>query len=165
MKYALDKGAHSVYALQYHFVQCIKYRKPALSETKVCDYLTMKVREISETFEVEVLNIECDIDHYHMIFKAKPTLDIPKYINAIKTITSREIKRNFPEIQKYIWGEAFWSKSYFLATTGQVTLDMLKKYVEGQKVKRAAHKKDQDIPNWRSGKSIVDTFRAVQVTL
>ena len=139
MNYTLDKGAHSVYALQYHFVQCIKYRKPALTDIKVCEYLKMKVKEISETFEVDVLNIECDVDHYHMIFKAKPTLEIPKYINAIKTITSREIKRNFPETKKYIWGVAFWSRSYFLATTGQVTLEMLKRYVDGQKEKHATH--------------------------
>ena len=142
MNYKLDKGSHSVYALQYHFVQCIKYRRPALTDTKVCDLLKEKVHEISQTFEVEVLNIECDVDHYHMIFKARPTLDIPKYINAIKTITSREIRRNFPEIQKYLWEDAFWSRSYFLATTGQVTLEMLKKYVEGQKEKHAAHAKD-----------------------
>ena len=142
MNYKLDKGSHSVYALQYHFVQCIKYRRPALTDTKVCDLLKEKVHEISQTFEVEVLNIECDVDHYHMIFKARPTLDIPKYINAIKTITSREIRRNFPEIQKYLWEDAFWSRSYFLATTGQVTLEMLKKYVEGQKEKHAAHAQD-----------------------
>jgi len=65
-----------------------------------------------------------------MIFKAKQTLDIPKYINAIKTISSRQIRRNFPEVKEKLWKEAFWSRSYFLATTGQVTLDMLKKYVE-----------------------------------
>ena len=81
-----------------------------------------------------------------MLFKGKPTLDIPKYINAIKTITSREIRRNYSEIQKILWGDAFWSKSYFLATTGQVTLEMLKKYVDGQKVKRnAANAKGQNI--------------------
>lgn len=135
MKYELDKGAHSVYALQYHFVQCIKFRQPALSNVAICDYLKDKIREISENFNVEVLNIECDVDHYHMIFKSKPTLDIPKYINAIKTTTSREIKRNFPEIRKFIWKESFWSRSYFLATTGQVTLEALKKYVDGQKEK------------------------------
>jgi putative transposase len=69
-------------------------------------------------------------------------LNIPKYINAIKTITSREIKRNFPDTKKYIWGNSFWSRSYFLTTTGQVTLEMLKKYVDGQKEKHAAHKQD-----------------------
>jgi len=128
----LDKGCHSVYALQYHFVQCVKFRKKVLDNEDIIDLLKRKVREISKTFEVEVLNIECDKDHFHMIFKAKPTLEIPKYLNALKTITSREIRRNFPEVKKKLCGDVFWSPSYFLTTTGQVTLDILKKYVEGQ---------------------------------
>ena len=131
MKYKLDKGCHSVYAIQYHFVQCIKYRKKVLSEN-ITDLLKTKIYEISDTFDVNVLNIESDKDHFHMIFKATPKLDIPKYINAIKTISSREIQRNFPEVKQQLWNGAFWSRSYFLATTGQVTLDVLKRYVENQ---------------------------------
>jgi len=131
MKYDLDKGAHSVYALQYHLVQVVKYRRKVLGGS-IVDFLKQKIREISENFQVEVLNLECDKDHFHMIFKAKPTLDIPRYINAIKTITSREIQRRFPEVKVKLWKGVFWSPSYFLATTGQVTLDVLKKYVEDQ---------------------------------
>lgn len=132
MKYKLDRGAHSVYALQYHLVQVVKYRRKALENERVVDLLKQKVREISQRFGVGVLDIECDKDHFHMIFKAGPTLDIPRYINAVKTITSREIRRNFPEVKRRLWKGVFWSPSYFLATTGQVTLDVLKKYVEGQ---------------------------------
>ncbi len=80
----LDKGAHSVYALQYHFVQVVKYRRKVFEDERVIDFLKKKIREISESLGVSVLNIECDKDHFHMIFKAKPTLDIPRYINAIK---------------------------------------------------------------------------------
>jgi len=130
--YDLDKGSHSVYALQYYLLQCIKHRKKALVNEQIIDLLKTKINEISETFKVDVLNIECDKDHFHMLFKTKPTLDIPKYMNALKTITSREIQRNFPEIKKLIWNDALWSPSYFLATTGQVTLDQLKQYVENQ---------------------------------
>ena len=68
-----------------------------------------------------------------MLFKAKPTCDLPKYINTVKTITSREIRKTYPEVKKFLWQDKFWSSSYFLATTGQVTLEMLKKYVEQQK--------------------------------
>jgi putative transposase len=67
-----------------------------------------------------------------MIFTSKPTLDIPKYINTLKTITSREIRKEFPGIKSLLWEDTFWSRSYFIATTGQVTLDILKKYVESQ---------------------------------
>lgn len=132
MDYKLDKGAHSVYALQYHFVQVVKYRRDVFDNDKIIDFLKQKTKEISTTFSIEIIDQECDKDHIHIIFKAKPTLDIPKYLNALKTITSREIKRNFPEIKKKLWKEMFWSRSYFLATTGQVTLDQLKKYVDNQ---------------------------------
>jgi len=132
MIYKLDKGSHSVYALQYHFVQCIKYRRKVLTDENIIDLLRTKINEISKTFRVDVLNMECDKDHFHLLFKAKPTLDMPKYLNAIKTISSREIRRKFPKIKKKLWEDTFWSRSYFLATTGQVTLDQLKKYVESQ---------------------------------
>jgi len=132
MSYKLDKGCHSVYALQYHLVQCVKYRRQVLVGDKIIDLLKRKIHELSETFSVEILNIECDRDYFHMLFKSKPTLVIPKFVNAIKTITSREIQRNFPEVKEKLWKGSFWSRSYFLATTGQVTLDQLKKYVERQ---------------------------------
>jgi len=128
----LTHGSHSVHALQYHLVQCVKYRKKALVDPKVIDHLKMKVNEISETFDVDVLNVECDKDHFHLLFRAKPTLDIPKYLNALKTITSRTIRQKFPELKKILWGDHFWSPSYFIASSGQVTLDQLKKYVEEQ---------------------------------
>lgn len=139
MRYDLDKGAHSVYSLQYHFIQCVKYRRDIFSDDRICDLLKTKLREISITFEVDILNIECDVDHFHMIFKSKPTLNIPKYINSFKTISSREIRRNFPKVKEVLWNDAFWSRSYFIATTGQVTLDALKQYVDNQEVKRHAH--------------------------
>ena len=61
-----------------------------------------------------------------MIFNAKPTLNIPKYLNTIKCITSREIQRNFIKLKS----KAFWSPSYFLATSGQVTLEAQKEYID-----------------------------------
>ncbi len=132
MKYRLDKGAHSVYALYYHLILVIKYRRKVFTNDKIIDFLKQKIHEISETHEVEILAIETDQDHVHMLFKANPTLNIPKYINTLKTITSREIRRNFPEVKEKLWRNAFWSPSYFLATSGQVTLDVLKAYVESQ---------------------------------
>jgi len=132
MEYKLDKGAHSVYALQYHLVQVVKYRREVFINDDIVDFLKQKTKEISSTFEVEIINQECDKDHVHIIFKAKPTLNIPKYLNALKTITSREIRRNFPEVKQKLWKDAFWSPSYFLTTTGQTTLDQLKKYVDNQ---------------------------------
>ncbi|HXX06092.1 MAG TPA: IS200/IS605 family transposase [Candidatus Bathyarchaeia archaeon] len=141
MKYNLDKGSHSVYSLHYHFVQCVKYRRKALTNPELIDFLKSKIYSISENFEVEVLDIECDEDHFHMIFTGKPTLQLSKYINAIKTITSREIRKRYPEVKELLWKDSFWSRSYFVATTGQVTLSVLKQYVENQR-KHGTNEKD-----------------------
>ncbi len=86
------------------------------------DFLKQKIHEISETFEVEILAIECDEDLVHILFKGKPTLNIPKYINALKTITLREIRRRFPEVKEKLWKNVFRSSSYFLATTEQPSM-------------------------------------------
>ena len=136
MSYDLDKGAHSVYSLYYYFIQVMKYRKKVFTNDMVVDFLKTKVRGIADTFNVEILEIECDKDHFHMLFKATPLLNIPQFVNAIKTITSREIQRRFPEVKKELWKGKFWSRSYFLATSGQVTLDVLKRYVDSQGIKR-----------------------------
>ena len=132
VSYNLDKGQRSVYSLYYHFIQVVKYRKKVFINDAMVDFLKMKIREISATFNVDVLDIECAKDHFHMLFKATPLLNITKYINAIKTITSREIQRNFPEVKNELYNGKFWSPSYFLATSGQVTLDVMHKYIELQ---------------------------------
>ncbi|MEM0166905.1 MAG: IS200/IS605 family transposase [Thermoplasmata archaeon] len=122
MSYNLNKGAHSVYALQYHFIQVVKYRMHIFKDNKIFEFFKQIIRRIRESFGVEVIDPDYDKDHFHMIFRLKPTLDIPKYINVLKTIASREIQRNFPDKKNL----------YFLSTAGEVTLDMLKKYVEDQ---------------------------------
>ena len=136
MPYELDKGAQSVYSLYYHFIQVVKYRRKVFFNYAIVDLLKTKSMEIAHTFDVDILEIECDKDHFHMLFKASLLLNIPQFINAVKTITSREIQRRFPDIKRELWKGKFWSPSYFLATSGQVTLDVLKRYVDSQEVKR-----------------------------
>ena len=114
----------------------MKYRKKAFTNDMVVDFLKTKVRGIADTLNVEILEIECDRDHFHMLFKSIPLLNIPQFINATKTITSREIQRRFPEVKEELWKGKFWSPSYFLATSGQVTLDVMKSYVDSHETER-----------------------------
>jgi putative transposase len=69
------------------------------------------------------------------LFKATPQTDLVKVINSVKGVTARYLRHEFPETKKFLWGDAFWTPSYFLATTGQVSLDVLKAYVESQEDK------------------------------
>lgn len=142
MKYNLDKGHHGVSSLQYHLIMVVKYRRSIFENDEIIDLLKQKVMEISSTFNVNLLNQECDKDHIHILFRSSPTLDIPRYINAMKTISSREIRRNFPEVKTKLWKDALWARSYFIATTGEVTLDVLYNYVNSQGNTNATNDED-----------------------
>jgi REP element-mobilizing transposase RayT len=97
----------------------------------IINTLKTHIRRCSESQDVRVLDIETDKDHFHMLFRCNPTCNIPKYINLLKTITSREIKKKH-DVTKLLWNGKFWSPSYFLVTTGGVTLNILMDYMNSQ---------------------------------
>lgn len=132
--YRTDKNNNSVFSLCYHFITVVKYRQKVFTDELIISDLKSIVSKISEEFEVEVIEQECGEDHLHLLFRAKPTLDITKYINFLKGRSSRAIREKYKDFLKNkLWGDSFWSPSYFLATSGNVTIDILKNYVEGQR--------------------------------
>lgn len=131
MKYEIDMGCHSVYCIQFHLVFCVKYRRKVLTDP-ISERLKSLVVNIASNFEIRIIEQETDKDHIHILFASKPSVTLSKFINSLKSVTSRMIRKEFPEIRKELWGKAFWAPSYFLASVGQVTLSDVKKYVENQ---------------------------------
>lgn len=132
-KYKFDKNAHSVYTLNYHLVQCIKYRRKVLTFSDIIDELKQRTKNIADSYGCEILAIETDLDHVHILFKGKPQTDLLKFINNWKSATSKVLQKKFKDkIKSKLWKNMFWSDSYCLITTGQTTLDQIKKYVENQ---------------------------------
>lgn len=132
MKYKFDKNAHSVYTLNYHLVQCIKYRRKVLNTDEIINELKERTKKIAESYGIEITAIETDLDHVHVLFTAKPQTQLIKFINNWKSATSKVLRNRFPEIKDKLWDDVFWSRSYCLITTGQTTLLQLKKYIENQ---------------------------------
>lgn len=127
----LYSNNHSVFALHYHLVMCIKYRRKVINDS-ISDRLKDIFADIAPNYGVELIEWNHDIDHVHLLFKAKPNTEISKLLNAYKSASSRRIKNEFPDIRKYLWKEYFWSKSYCLVTTGGATLEVVKQYIENQ---------------------------------
>ena len=127
----LDSNNHSVFLLNYHLVMCIKYRRKVINDS-ISDRLKEIFEDISPKYGVELLEWNHDIDHVHLLFKAKPNTEISKMLNAYKSASSRRIKNEFPGIRKYLWKEYFWSKSYCLVTTGGAPIEVVRQYIENQ---------------------------------
>ena len=127
----LDTNNHSVFSLHYHLVMCIKYRRKVINDS-ISDRLKDIFVDIAPNYGVELLEWNHDIDHVHLLFKAKPNTEISKFLNAYKSASSRRINNEFPSIRKHLWKEYFWSKSYCLVTTGGAPLEVVKQYIENQ---------------------------------
>jgi putative transposase len=132
--YRLDKNGNCVYSLLYHLIIISKYRKEVFTNDDLIMDLKNIILDLSKSMCVEIVEQECGVDHLHILFRSKPTLDITKYINLIKGNSSRKIREKYKNFLKdKLWGDSFWSPSYFLSTTGNVTIDILKEYVENQR--------------------------------
>jgi putative transposase len=131
MKYRLDKGNHSVYSLQFHYIACVKYRQKVLVGN-ITDRLKAINFEVAKAFGITIIEQETAIDHIHILFSSKPQIQLSKFVNSLKSVSARLLFREFCELKKSLWKGHFWSPSYFLASTGQVTLEDLKNYVENQ---------------------------------
>ena len=127
----LDNNAHSVFLLYYHLVLVVKYRRKVF-DNEISNRAKEIFEYISPNYNITLQEWNHDQDHVHILFKAKPNSDLSKMINAYKSASSRRIKNEFPDIRKYLWKEYFWSRSYCLLTTGGVTIDVIKKYIETQ---------------------------------
>lgn len=66
------------------------------------------------------------------MFKPHPKTELTKFINAYKSASSRLIKRDISRIKQFLWIEMFWSKSFCLLTTGGVSIEVIKKYIQNQ---------------------------------
>lgn len=132
MKYNLDRSGHSVYSLQYHLVIVVKYRRKALYSDVIRERLKEIIASLADGLDIGIIAQEPGDDHHHMLFKATPQANLSSIVNVIKGTSSRYLRQEFPETKDLLWGGSFWSASYFIASTGQVSLDMLKAYVESQ---------------------------------
>ena len=127
----LDNNNHSVFLMYYHLVLVTKYRRKVIDKT-----ISQRLREIFDyiavNYNISVIEWNDDQDHIHILFKAQPNSELSKFINAYKSASSRLIKKEYPEIKEKLWKEYFWSRSFCLITTGGVTIDIIREYIESQ---------------------------------
>lgn len=117
--------------LRYHLIICVKYRKKVIND-EISNCLKEIFERIAFTYNITLDEWNHDIDHVHVLFRGKPNTEISKFINAYKSASSRLIKKEFPQIRKFLWKGMFWSQSFCLLTTGGATVDIIKQYIMSQ---------------------------------
>lgn len=79
-----------------------------------------------------MIALECDKDHTHMFLNAPPKLSPSNIMAKIKGLTSKQLREEFPYLRHL---QSLWTRSYFVSTTGNVSSQTIKRYVEQQKTR------------------------------
>ena len=122
-------GSHTVFNIEYHFVWVTKYRYKVLSG-EIAHRVKELVRQTCEAFEIKIISGVVSKDHVHVFVSAPPSMAPSEIMRRIKGRTSSKLFEDFPDIKKRYWGRHFWARGYFCATSGQVTDEMIKSYLE-----------------------------------
>ncbi len=105
-----------------------KYRKAVLTG-EVGVRLRDLVREICRTHEIEILQGSVSRDHVHVLLSCPPNLSPSKVMQYIKGKSSRKLMMEFKHIQKQYWGRHLWARGYFVASSGNVTDEVIMEYI------------------------------------
>lgn len=130
-KVKFDSNKHSVFLLYYHLILVVKYRKKVINQ-EIGERLKEMFEDIGKNYHIVIDEWNFEEDHIHVLFRTRPSTCLAKFINAYKSASSRLIKKEFPEIKKYLWREYFWSRSYCLLTSGGVSVEVIKQYIRSQ---------------------------------
>ena len=123
---------HSCFLLQYHLVLVTKYRKEVFID-EIESYLTEFVISMMSKNDCNLIEINYNKNHVHILFEAPITLNLPNFINGMKSTSSRMIRKRFEEyLKQFYCKNVFWSRSYFICSLSERTDEIVKNYIKNQ---------------------------------
>lgn len=129
---AVVRTHHNVYDAHYHRVFPVKYRK-ALLINDIPLVISHIAQEISQRYDIEFEKIGCDQDHIHLLVSFPPKYGGSDVVRTFKSITAKQLFKQFPELRKELWGGEFWSDGFYLATVSERgNWHVVEKYVASQ---------------------------------
>ena len=132
---------HNKSLLLYHLVCPIKYRRSVLSES-VEKSLVDVCKNIEQRYEIHFVEIGADENHVHFLIQSVPMLSVKAIVQAVKSITARELFRLHPEVKSKLWGGQFWTEGYYVNTVGQyANEDVIQMYIQNQGEETHIYKK------------------------
>ena len=128
----IRRTKHAVYDLKYHLVWIPKYRKDIL-DREVSDHLKTVFNRIAEEYGFRIDTMEVMEDHVHVFVEVPPRYSPARVVQIMKSISAREVFREFPDLRKQLWAGEMWNDGYFVRSVGdEVTADVIRKYIEYQ---------------------------------
>jgi putative transposase len=126
------RGRSCVFLLHVHLVFVTKYRRKVFTQ-RILQELKAIFASVCSDFEAELVEMDSEKDHVHLLVNYPPTIAISRLVNSLKGVSSRLIrKQKHPAIFRALLGNALWSPSYFAGSCGGASLELIRSYIEQQ---------------------------------
>ena len=127
------RGAHTVFEIHLHLLWITKYGRPALSG-EVAVRVRDLIRDIGAQHEVNIMKGQVAKDHVHLFVSIPPQVTISRLLQWLKGKTAHHLMGEFPHIKKQFWGRPLWARGYFCCSSGNVTDEVIAKYIADQNI-------------------------------
>lgn len=123
---------HCVYNLNYHLVLVTKYRRKCFTKN-ILERLEQICHNNCAQWNIDLLEFGGEADHIHLLLAMHPNIMPSKFVNNLKTVSSRLIRKEFSNhLKHYYWKPVLWTRAYCLITAGGAPLSILKQYIQNQ---------------------------------
>ncbi|HEY9204963.1 MAG TPA: IS200/IS605 family transposase [Candidatus Methanoperedens sp.] len=124
-------GSHTKHRLLYHLVWIPKYRKRVL-RGKISGRLKRLLYDACKINRWWISELSVQEDHIHLIIQLNASDSVAEAVKILKGGTSRVIRKEYPELEEFLWGDSFWADGYFAETVGTVNEEIIRKYIREQ---------------------------------
>jgi len=124
-------GRHCIFNLHVHLVFVTKYRKTIFNHHDI-EELKSIFTNICISFESELIEMDGEKDHVHLLVNYPPKVSLSKLVNSLKGASSRVMRKNNERLKRIYWKGVLWSPSYFAASCGGAPIEIVKQYIEQQ---------------------------------
>lgn len=122
-----------VYNFHYHLVWATKYRKALFTTEALVNEMKGILNELADFKEIRIESMEVMPDHIHLLLSFKPKHAPSSIVKYLKGHSAKLFFQNHPEIREHeLWGGHLWSHSYYMSTVGNMSKEVVKKYIEEQ---------------------------------
>lgn len=109
-----------------------KYRYKVLNNDAI-ERLKEIFNAVCQDFESELIEVNGEADYIHLLISYPPKVPISKLVNSLKGVSSRLLRKEFPELQNRFYQGVLWSLSYFAGSCGGTPLSVVKQHIEQQR--------------------------------
>lgn len=125
-------GSHTKFAIHIHVVWITKYRKQVL-RGEIATFVRDSIREECSKMKVDIIKGYVSKDHVHLLLSIPPQQTISRLVQKLKGKSSYQALSRFEYLRKTFWGRHLWARGYFVHSSGHVTDETIKAYLENQK--------------------------------